>query len=429
MKNLILALLFSAGFLSAFPQELEDDVLSMLMKESKYEKAIEHIAGMEESKDVLYQQGLCYKALNDYATAITLFERLLSEYPTDTPVKLQLLDCLEAAMRYDEAIGYLDELLITDPDNAYFTLRKANLEYDSEHYPLALKLYSGINNSNSSSFTLRRIASCFNKTNRVDSARLYYSKAYAMDNKDVASALNLVKIDVDREEYVPAIAFSDAFMAADSSNVKMNILNAFAYYSLNDYEEAVKRFERCVQLGDSSFLTVRSLGISHYFLKNDSVAYPYLDHAYRQDTLNNAVLHALAITCNNLERYTESIEHYNTLLDRTIPGDDVLYNFYQGLASAYERGGDAENAIINYTRAAEYASPTQNMLLYFTLAQLYEEKLGDISGALIFYDKYLHSLTLYRDLEAEEMDIVDKKVIDYKISELNKHIKELRVKN
>jgi len=80
-------------------------------------------------------------------------------------------------------------------------------------------------------------------------------------------------------------------------------MHAVAYYNKNLYGNAAPRFEKCRAVGDSSLTVIRSLGISYFFLENDSAAYPYLKQAYESDTTNMTVLYAIASVSHNLGHY------------------------------------------------------------------------------------------------------------------------------
>ncbi|MDR3266422.1 MAG: tetratricopeptide repeat protein, partial [Tannerella sp.] len=310
MKAIFFTFVFSLCLISVLAQEPEMSGLSGYLQKAQYQQAIEYINRQEVSKDFLYQKALCYKSLNDFSKAIELLEPLSEEYPEDIPVKLQLALCYESTLSYLKGVDCYEKLMQIDSTNVFFQVRKADLLYRAEKYPVALEEYFAINPEFNPGYLTKSIAMCYDKLNQPDSAKVYFSNAWEIDAKDSFSALSLVKIHLKQEDFQSALIVSEKFISRDSTNIQMNILNAHTYYSLNRYEEAAGRFEKCRLQGDSSLTVNKSLGISYYFLKNDSLAFPCLNQAYSQDTTNTNVLYALASVNYNLGYYPDAIKYY-----------------------------------------------------------------------------------------------------------------------
>lgn len=206
----------------------------------------------------------------------------------------------------------------------------------------------------------------------------------------------------------------------------MNLLNALTYYVMDNYEEAISRFKKCYEAGDSSLIVNRSLGISYYSLKENYEAEIFLDKAFRQDTTNNNVLYCLAVSSNELADHKKAIPLFQKLLNRAIPPDLTLYLYYKGLASAYDKGSHFEEAVEAYKKALIYAGTNQKMAINFAIGQLYENQVKDNSNAFIYYQNYRKDLNEYlegliRKNETDESIDDTKKRLKY----LDEYIKEL----
>ena len=428
MKKTSIILLLIVGLLPVFSQEM-DRQLNIYLQNAQYKKAIEYINEQEATKEYLYQKAFCYKSLNNYSPAIEILESLSEEYPEDISVKLQLAQCYELALKYTQSIDCYEKLADMDSTNTYFQMRRADLLFRADKYDQALDEYFRIEKKDNSSYVNRSIAMCFDKLYQTDSAMVYYSRAWEIDPTDYYSATSLVKLNIRKEDYASALSNSEKFMLLDSANMQMNALNAFTYYNMDNYVEAVSRFEWCRATGDSSLIVNRGLGISYYFLEDDSCAHRYLNQAYIQDTTNNTVLYALASVNYNLEYYQESIDCYSKLIERNIPNKNALYTYFYGLGKAFEKNNSFEAALHNYQYGIQYAtSNSQKMDVYYAISSIYEHQFKDYYGAIHFYKEYrVHFFNYLNSLpENDEADIAKIKELKEKLDELDKHIAYLK---
>ncbi|MDR0543497.1 MAG: tetratricopeptide repeat protein [Dysgonamonadaceae bacterium] len=433
-KNITGILLIACGLcaVSTTAQE-QDTLLTNYLRKAQYQQAIEYIDAQELTSNLSCQKALCYKWLNNYSKAIEILETAQENYPDDIPIQLELAQCYEANLQYPKSIRCYENLMKADSTNTWLQVRKADLLYRAEKYTAALEDYLQINPGNYNPAYLKRsIALCYEKLNRPDSAMVYYRTAWDADSKDVFSALSLTKLCIQQQDYDQALRCSEFFLTQDTANAQMNALNAFAYYNLNDYEESVRRFEKCRSAGDSSLMVNRSLGISYFLLKNDSAAYPCLQRAYERDSNNLTVLYALATVHYDLEHYREAIGAYQSLIERETPNPNALCTYYTGLAKSCEKDSLYGRAVGSYLTATRYASSNeQKMELFFNISTLMEFQLKDYKQAVFYYTQYQATLLNYQEalIDKPDSDPNEIQEIELKINELNKHIRELKAEH
>jgi len=411
---------------SEFAEQTGIDTVQMYVRNAQYRQAIEYINRFQPTKDLLYQQALCYKSLNEYSKAIEILNALSEEYPDDVPTKLQLALCYEAVSRFMKSIDCYDQLLKLDSTNTYFKVRRADLLYRSEKYALAIDTYSKIDSTYFQNYIARSIAMCYEKLNQPDSAKIYYGKAWELDEQDAFSANSLVKILVKKEDFISAYENSERFIEKDSTNSTMNALNAIVYYNLKRYDVAIERFKKCMQQGDSSLMVNQSLGISYYLTDNDSLARPLLQQASLQDTTNTNVLYYLGKVNYRLGYYQESIACFKEIIKKTLekmPSPGLFYSVYYDLALAYEKNEAFESAVEFYLNALSYAWDNMNKLeLYYKIANLSDEKLHEYETAIAYYKQYRVFLYNYRNSLKAEKEINE---IDSKLKALDEYILRL----
>ena len=369
----------------------------------QYKEAIQLIDSLNLSdKKIVLQKAFCYQSLGNFRKAIEILMLLKEENPEDVPIRLQLILCHESINEYTKGIEILEELILLHPENTYLKVRKGDMLYRNDNPQAALSVYSEVEEYDPV-YLNKRIGMCFEKTAQADSAEVYYAKAWEADPQDSFSALSLVKSQLKRKEYDKALANTDAFLETTPDNLQMKILNAYSYYSLSNYQEAIARFEKCKELGDSSLIVLRGLGISYFFMEADSLAYPNLVQAYETDTTNTIVLHALAKVASAIEDYPLAAQSYQTLLERISVESATYFAYYKGLADAQCALEDYNEAVSNYLMSLRYCSNLEcNMNLNYTIASISENNLQDIVTAVFYYNHYLNYLNSYKFLLEQE---------------------------
>jgi tetratricopeptide (TPR) repeat protein len=378
-----------------FSQETVQTVEDYLSK-CQYQQAIDYLVQKNDtSKEADMQKVLCYNYLHNYPKAIEVLLSLQEKDSADVQVKIQLASAYNNLSMLPESIKYFDELIKADSTNAYFKIRKADLLYQSNKYDQALDEYKQAFVDDNSSYLPKQIASCFEKVQQWDSAKIYFNRALQIDSTDEKSKIELVKTDINQENYAAALYRSEEFLLKDTNNIQLNILKSFCFYQLNDYTNAIANFERCRSLGDTSLLVNKYLGFSYFFSDSDEKANPYLIQAFNQDTTNNSVLYALASVNQTLENFPEAIRLYEKLIQKAVPSNNILYMYYKKLADSYHKNNDYQPAIDNYKKALMYFSGFQNMDLLFNIADLYDVYLHDYEMSIGYYRQYRESLNDY----------------------------------
>jgi len=420
---------FCAAFIRAQDSEQQEqgetDTLQMYVSNAKYRQAIEFINGKEPTKDLLYQKVLCYKFLNDYSSAIEILDTLSEKYPDDIPINLQLAVCYEAIARYSKSIDCYDHLLSTDSTNTYFAVRKADLLFRSEKYASALVAYSRVDSTYNPNYIAKSMAACYEKLNQPDSAKDYYAKAWELNEQDVYSANSLVKINVKKEDYLSAYQNSEKFIEKDSTNAVMNALNAYAYYNMKYYDIALARFQKCLQQGDSSLLVNRTLGYIYFQTGKDSLARPFLQEAFLQDTTNNNVLYSLGKVNYDLGYYQEAVGCFQKMAENLVPSDALLYSLYKSLAMSQEKNGAFDIALESYHKALRYAFDNADQMdLYYAMANLSDKELKNYFMAIANYKEYRRCLFNYQSSLTDDKEVGE---IENKLTALDEYIKSLTV--
>lgn len=430
MRTLIYLTIFFIGYSPLLEAQNSYPIIDEYVANYQFDKALIAIENENQTKELQEKRVICYKGLDNYSKAIEVLSSLSYEYPEDLQIKSEMALCYQALSNWSAGLNCYNALIELDSINVYYKIKRADMLYRLDNYKDALADYKLLSDKYKLSNMIKRSAQCFENMNEPDSAMVYYSKAIEADTMDVFSIASLININIKQKNFGEAMKLSDSFVEKDSINRQINLLNGLSYYGADFYEDAIPRFERCYLNGDSSLVVNRSLGISYYSLGQNEEALPFLLKAYAQDSTNLRVLYCLGVISNEIKDYTNSVNYFGTLLDRTIPADMYLYLYFRGLAKGYEGLEEYKEAAENYTEATKYGTKNQNMYLNFTLATIYDYDLRQADKALNCYLIYQKSLVDYLEelKKREDKDETQKQEmtnVESSIKILNSHIGRL----
>lgn len=360
--------------------------------------------------------------------------------PNDVKLKTELANSYERASRWKDTSDAYANLMAIDSTNLYFTIKKSEAEINRKNYGQAIHDLTLVLQKDSLPNAIKLLGKTYETINKLDSAIYYYNLSWAADSLDSFSASNLVNVLLKTREYKQALRYSVQALEKNPDDKSLNMLHGYAYYALEDYDNAAAELERCFMLGDSSLVVNRSLGISFFYRGDSECAYQYLSRAYQQDTTHAVVMYNLAVSALEVGQVEESIKLHDALLKKIIPSDMQLYLNYRGLALGYDKANEFGQAAYNFKKALDYANTNQRIDVLYQLGDIYENKLSgklvDKETALNYYGHYRYALLGHisylkseqKDTSPEIIEEYESQVplLDAKLADLEKYIKENR---
>jgi len=228
---------------------------------------------------------------------------------------------------------------------------------------------------------------CFVQLSKPDSAQYYYRKGMDSNPDDYNTLSRLSKIYLVNDKYTDLINATNHFIQSDSSIQVINQYNGIGYSMNREYDRAIYRLNKLFLQGDSSFLTNYYLGASYFATGNFDTAYDHLNIAYRIDSTNHNLCYFLGKSAIYRGYQQKGIRILNEGLNKLIPKDSVLFNYYVNIAHGYDM-------LLNYTEEIKYlkicnkCNPKYRLGLY-TIAEIYDEKLNNMEEALNYYNQFM----------------------------------------
>ncbi|MBN1416025.1 MAG: hypothetical protein JW973_13065 [Bacteroidales bacterium] len=423
----VLFLSLMIGYNQAFSQDAEPyDTIRYWLENYQYQQALDAINSRLESKgdSTLYvYKGLALKGTLKYSEAIESFQRALKNDSNSLQAMIELSNTYKLLGDFHKALIFLVAANKKNPSPALLTEIAAVL-YSMDAYEDALIINSQLVKEDSlNPFLLKNVAKCYDNLEKSDSAIVFFEKAIARNPSDYLSVIRLGNLYIKRRNYEKGIELTELYRSTDSSNAKVNRLNAYCYLLNKDYKTARENFLHCVKNYDTTDFVYKYLGTSYFKLEKYDTAKIYLEKAYIKDSADAQTCYFLGMACSGSYYKELGIHYINKAITLMNPDPEYMSGVYQNLAEAcngfykYQEGLDALFKAYELNR--------NDTLLLYKIALQYEW-LKDKDLALEYYSDFMLTRpsggesTLKIHPGYVEMSYYD--VVEKRISELKKEI-------
>lgn len=155
------------------------------------------------------------------------------------------------------------------------------------------------------------------------------------------------------------------------------------YFHLKKYNDAIKNFNKSVELDSTNYLAWMGLGIVHENTQRFNSAKNYYQKALNDPKLSKSVHLNLGLLCTKWDKYDEAIREYNEVL--AIDETEISAYFGRGNVFTLQRKFNA--AIDDYNHVIQ--SEPKNKLAY-NARGLAKQKLGLNEAAIVDFKKCLN---------------------------------------
>lgn len=156
------------------------------IRQYDYPSAIKLIEQEKPTFELDIQKAKCYKALNDYSSAISILESAVTQYPATIYSYMELADCYNQISLQKKARENLLKALVLSPQN---------------------------------STILRLLGESYDKDNKTDSTEYYYLRVIESNSKDYITVEKLCKSYIKNDELMKCIQLTEHCLESDSSNI------------------------------------------------------------------------------------------------------------------------------------------------------------------------------------------------------------------
>lgn len=215
-----------------FKTEAQTSVLNMadsLYVNGNYSKAIEQYKVYENQSEVFDKIAKAYIAIGNYDEALKNYEASIEANPEDALLKFEYARLLSKTKKYGIAVKVFNNLVFIDDKNPNY------------HYELGLVLEK------------------LKDTLAINQYRF----AYDLDETHQKAIYKIAKYYLQKRKYDTVDVFADKGLESYPKNLELISLKAQNYYWKQNYREAIKWFEKLIELGESSEFIYEKISLSY----------------------------------------------------------------------------------------------------------------------------------------------------------------------
>lgn len=402
MKNLLLTI-FLCLTISTVIHSQRNDSINFFIQNYQYSKALELLETENDiSDEILMTKASLYKNLHKYNEAIERYKLVYQSDTTNIKVIVDMSNSYEAINDYETAQILLNYAFAIDTSNIYIIQKLGDSYYQSRKFNQAIDFYLKAEEIDSSYYLARQLARSYESVGNDSTAIVYYNKTLDFNPKDFRSLLRLVNIyrkfkDIDR-----ALVLTENYLKTDSLNTQVLQISGALFYSKNSLPTATKRFQKCLDLKDSSDFVMKYMGYSLFKMMYYDESKEFLEYTCNTASeINNpdpfymaGLAHTRTSTPEIGIKYLEVALELLTMVDSSF-----MSRFYVDLGTARYKNYQYRQAIKDFETALIY-NP-KDYSVFNEIANIYDVNLKNRKKAIEYYKKFLSYLTSNEQKSAE----------------------------
>jgi len=378
----LLAFLSSTFFINAQTR----DTIVFLMQQYDYQSAIQEINAIHPDSldaEILYLKATALKALSRYREAIPCLEEIYQADSSDLKIALELADCYKSAADFKKPQEIYEKSLALHPGNSYIMQLTAGACMTNGLYNKALLYYADACKDDTTSFLLKQLATCYEKTGMPDSAIIFNEKAIQIDPDDYLPVFHLATLYKNMDLYEEGILVTDNYLSGHPDNLDINRLNGYLQYLVRDFSKAAERFQKCADLKDTSAFLNKYLGYSYFRLNKYDKTMEYLGKALGTNNSDAEMYYVMGL-CYDVP---VNISYFDTTIRLVSPAVNFLSEVYQYMALALTKTAAYDSALVMLLKA--YQLTPNDITLLNKIGTHYDNWMENKPIALKYYREFL----------------------------------------
>ena len=427
MKNLFLLILF-LGCFQLFSQTTDKtDLIRTYLLENQYQPALDLINTQlklsNDNKLYLYK-GIALRGVLKYNEAIESFNEVLKNDSNNIQVIIELSNTNKIIGDYNKSLIYL--IKANNIHSSPSVLSEiANTCFIIERYDQAKNIYFELFKQDSSNvFFIRNIAKCYENMDNIDSAIFYFEKVLLLKKYDSQSVNKLCNLYIKKKNYKRGIEVSESYISYDTTNIRINRLNAYLYLLNKDYNVSKIKFTRCVKNNDTTDFVYKYLGTSYFKLEIYDTAQVFLEKAYFKDTTDAQVCYFLGMSCSASYYKALGIKYINKAITLLNPSPDYMASVYQNLAQSYNGYYKYQEALGSLLKSYELNS--KDTLILYKIGAQYDRWIKNKKMAIKYYSDFVNLLPKQNNSKPEENEELSVTYYDIAIKRIDALKEEIK---
>jgi len=400
MKNTVILLLAIVLTCVQKAQSKVDPVrenIQQMIDDFNYDQALvlldKAIQEDQTSTELYITKGKVLRSLYDYENAIKYFGKALEIDTTNNQVLIEIANIYKMQEYYPQSLHFYSRALKRDTTNTFLKLECGNCYLLNKKYPEALKEFSEVYHKDTlNCYAIKMLAFIYNKLNLPDISKMFYQEAIIINPSDYSSVLGLNSLLMGQNNFQAGIKLTEHFRETiDAQNKWINSANALLYLKNKQHDMAIKRFNNCLSLNDTTAFNYKHLGISYYSIDSFDVAKTYLEKAYQLEPEDVNTMQFLGLACSKSYYKELGIYYLEKAVAHYAPTQENLAYIYLKLVEVCNAWSlcPAEKKLAASLKAYQFNSNDPQSAL--SLAIEYEN-VKNYAKAIEFYQIYLDAI-------------------------------------
>ncbi|MGC1203912.1 MAG: tetratricopeptide repeat protein [Flavobacteriaceae bacterium] len=357
-----------------FKTEAQTSVLNIadsLYANGNYSKAIAQYQLYKNQPEVFSKIARAFMAIGNYDEALKNYEASINAQPDDALIKYEYAKLLASTKKYEVALKNFKYLIDVDDKNPNY------------HYELGMVLEK-LNDS---------------------TAINQFQSAYDLDDTHQKAIYKIAKYNLQKRKHEIVDKYVDKGLETYANNLELISLKAQNQYWKQDYREAIKWFEKLIEMGESSEFVYEKLSLSYGKHYNYEKALENRLKAFKFNPNDATAIYVIGtyyLELNDFEKAEEYISKALLFLDKPLHAE------YGKLATVLNHQKKYSEAIAALKTAIE-EDPT-NEYSHFHLAITLET----------YYADYDAKIKVYEDFKVKFPNSKMNQFADAKISKIKK---------
>ena len=330
--------------------------------------------------DGYYQEENYSAALESYNLAIAQDSLQLGLYERAGLSALKLGQLPEARRLFIQ-------LESKDSSNVTALRQLASIYEQDENIPKAIKYYNSlVKQYPDRGLYYRKLGKLYREAGLKTEAMKYYTRANALNPKDLASLRGLSELLLADRVYEEVDSLLQAALDLDSLNIRLNLLMAKSKFRQQQYDSTANYMERIQGKYVLKPQHQKLLGYAYIQIDSFDRAIYHLTKALTNEGIKEYAHYNLAVAFEAKEDLESAKYHFQEAVKSGISSDVDIY--HRNLARLFNKEDNLKEAIPHYQDAYKYG---EDPVLLFYLARASEKYYKDKNVALRYYRKFIKS--------------------------------------
>jgi tetratricopeptide (TPR) repeat protein len=288
-----------------------------------------------------------------------------------------------------QAKTLLTALYSADTLNWLYAYYLTSIYMQDGMYDESIKIYKRFYEKDSNNYIiLDKLGFANLMKKEYDDAIVLYNRSLAINGGNLSAIKNLSYLYASTRSVDTALMLLTRGIEIDSTDTNLYARRAALYFSRNSLRKASYDYQKILSYGDTSALYLKRIGLAYLNSLGPEDALEYLLKAYKIDSSDYEVSSYLGLCYTLINDLQTSMYYYNSIIKQLSPLTEQLGTAYILLANHQNVRGLFTDAINNYLKGNEL-NPDVN--LYMVIANIYDEKLNNISRSIYYYQLFLNN--------------------------------------